>query len=250
MTPMQLTIALGPRAAVEPERPARAPRGGGSRTGSSPRPRWSSDRSCARGARSRWPAARRPRRTARPRARRRGRGRRAAARRAPRRAPAARRRAPGAGARLTRRMPSSWWFSTSGQHATSPSSPRTASTDSSRSNGTSDSRISATSPPPSSDHAASRSSAEWRTRLSLAVVPTAPGLEHRGEATHGLDRERRDPARSSTAAKAGVPMPRRRNVSFSVRRSCATSSDRAPGRTGRPRATRKRAASAGTPSHS
>ena len=110
------------RAACARSSPAatRAPRGGGSRTGSSPRPRSSSAPSCGRVGRSRWRAARRPRRTARPRARRRGRGRRAGAARAPRRASAARHRPPGAGARLTRRIPPSWWFSTSGQHADRP----------------------------------------------------------------------------------------------------------------------------------
>ena len=90
---------------------ARGRRAGGSRTGSSRRPRSSSGRCCGRAARTRSRAGGRRRRRARARARRRSRARRAALAAY---SSASACGALAAGARDVRRIPSSWTFSTSG----------------------------------------------------------------------------------------------------------------------------------------
>ena len=218
---------------------SRGSRAGGSRTGSSPRLRSSSARSCARGARSRWRAARRRRRTARRSTRRRSRARRAAAGCTPRRAPAARRRAAaparasGAGCRRGA------WFSTTGQHAISPSRPRTARIDSSRSNGTNPSRISGT--PPSSRPRGVDVGRGAQHDLALAVVAAAPRLQHRGQperVDRGVERRRgrrrRGTARSRSRARGTSPSrragPGRRRARAAGGSTGASRAERARGR--------------------
>ena len=116
----------------------------------------------------------------------------------------------GAGAIDTRRIPPSWWFSTSGQTCTCPSRPRTASTDSSRSNGTNASRTSgppARAPP----MPGSTSAVVAQDRLPLAVVAAPPRLQDRGQPDRLRPRaEVVDGRRPRRTGNTG--MPSRRNV--------------------------------------
>ena len=183
------------------------------------------------------------------RARRRSRGRRAAASRELLAAAWSASSSPGAGARLTRRMPSRCWFSTSGQHATAPSWPRTATIDSSRSNG--DERL---------EDAAARRRARPTRRRRRPPRGARPGPCRRSRrggssapraARDGVDRgvERRRGRRP--ARTRGGRDPERAEASPSRRGGPATPRATArPGATGEAASARQRAASAGTPSHS
>ena len=95
-------------------------------------------------------------------------------------------RGPAPGARLTRRIPPSWTFSTRGQQATLPSTPRTASTDSSRSNDTKrlEDERNATELGPSGVEISRLSEHE----LAFAVVSTPAGLQHRRQTPDHGDR--------------------------------------------------------------
>ena len=155
----------------------------------------------------------------------------------------------GAGARVRRRMPSRCWFSTTGQHATSPSAPRTATIDSSRSNGDEafeDQRHAAEFAPTPRRRRPARAARPGPCRRSRRGGSSAPraGRARRPRASRSArDRRPRRNGAVAIAERAGAS-------SFSTRRSCETSSARGRREHRRDRLRARGRSPAGTPSHS